>query len=223
MTQKNHWPSTHISLIHRIREPDNADAWTTFVDTYGPLMVSFCRKRGLQSADSEDAVQDAMMRVCSAIKSFEYDQSRGKFRGWLGTIVRRSIFKILEAKAKSPYGEGRGADMVAFDVAVNHRLWTDEFNAFVFRTAIDRVKELSSEKKWVAFKAVWIDDQSASDVARQMRMDEKWVYHTRYELTQRLRREITFLTDHYPALHMPPSKRKKSGSDSMQSSAQSQK
>ena len=130
MTQSPIWPSTHISLIRQIRESDNSDAWVTFVDTYGPLMVSFCRKRGLQAADSDDAVQDAMIRISTAIKNFTYDPTRGRFRGWLGTIVRRSIFKILEDKAKSPDCEAWGANM-AFDIAVNHQLWTDEFNAFV--------------------------------------------------------------------------------------------
>ena len=81
-------PATRPTLLFRIRDARDHEAWGRFIDLYAPLVYGFLRKRGLQDADSADLTQDVLRQVAAAAKSLEYDAKRGSFRGWLFTIVQ---------------------------------------------------------------------------------------------------------------------------------------
>ena len=44
------WPSTHVTLLQRLREVDRPGDWDLFVQVYGPLLYRSCRRRGLQDS-----------------------------------------------------------------------------------------------------------------------------------------------------------------------------
>src|SRR5438067_13664602 len=107
-------PPTRVSLLVRLRDPQDGAAWAQFVDLYAPLVFGYARKAGLQDADAADLSQDVLGAVAGAVQRLEYDPRRGAFRGWLFTIVRRRLSKWRRA-ARRPAtvpltpeaGEGR--------------------------------------------------------------------------------------------------------------------
>ena len=70
---------TRPSLLIRLRDVGDADAWRTFVTIYAPLVHRFGRRHGLQDADAADLTQDVLGEVCRAIRSFEYQPARDVF------------------------------------------------------------------------------------------------------------------------------------------------
>src|SRR5262245_64438036 len=51
-------PTTQLSLLARIRDVRDAQAWGEFVDIYAPLVYRLARRHGLQDADAADLAQD---------------------------------------------------------------------------------------------------------------------------------------------------------------------
>src|ERR1700722_11074396 len=84
-------PSTRVSLLVRLGDPQDEAAWSQFVDLYAPLVYGYARKQGLQDADAADLAQDVLLAVAGAVGRLEYDPERGSFRSWLFTIVRRKL------------------------------------------------------------------------------------------------------------------------------------
>src|SRR5947209_4279091 len=84
-------PSTRASLLFRLRDPRDGDAWKVFVELYTPLIYGYLHKQGLQDADAADLAQDVLVAVAGAVGRLEYDPARGAFRNWLFTIVRRKL------------------------------------------------------------------------------------------------------------------------------------
>ena len=82
-------PATRASLLVRLRNPRDEAAWNEFVNLYGPLLYGYARKQGLQDADAADLGQDVLSAVAGAIGRLAYDPSRGTFRNWLFTVLRR--------------------------------------------------------------------------------------------------------------------------------------
>lgn len=103
---------TRPSLLLRLRDARDAQAWQTFVDVYGPLVFGHCRRRGLQHPDAQDVTQKVFAQVVQAIRSFEYRPEIGRFRDWLGTVVRHEIFRFLKTRERQAQGQG-GSDFVA--------------------------------------------------------------------------------------------------------------
>src|SRR5690349_13376275 len=51
---------TPVSLLERLREPAQEQAWARFVELYTPLLFHWARHIGLQEADAADLVQDVL-------------------------------------------------------------------------------------------------------------------------------------------------------------------
>ena len=66
-------PTTRPSLLLRMRDAKDHEAWHTFVELYAPLVYRFARKRGLQDADAADLTQDVLRSVAGAMKDGKYD------------------------------------------------------------------------------------------------------------------------------------------------------
>ena len=77
------WPETSESLILRIRDPQDALAWSQFMAIYEPVVYRLSRRRGLQHADAEDLCQQVFLSVAKAIEDWEPDSRRTPFRIWL--------------------------------------------------------------------------------------------------------------------------------------------
>src|SRR5437868_6647356 len=91
-------PSTHPSLLIRIRDPEDGEAWRRFVQLYAPVVYRYARRRGFQDADAADLTQDVLRAVAGAAGNLHYDPRRGSFSGWLFVIARR---KLHDAVARS--------------------------------------------------------------------------------------------------------------------------
>src|ERR671938_2004302 len=99
-------PVTRVTLLARIRDGRDADAWREFVGIYGPVVYRFARNRGLQDADAADLMQDVLRSVARNAHRMEYDPNRGTFRGWLYTVTRNKIYNFLNGQRHRPRGTG---------------------------------------------------------------------------------------------------------------------
>ncbi len=97
---------TRPSLLARVRDVRDADAWQTFVTLYAPLVYRYVRQRGLQDADAADLTQDVMSAVARSIRTFEYRPERGRFRDWLRTIAHGSWAGSCEGDPVDPRRRG---------------------------------------------------------------------------------------------------------------------
>src|SRR5437870_9169699 len=86
-------PLTRPSLLVRIRDLGDQQAWARFVETYAPLVYGFARKHGLQEADASDVTQEVLRAI--AAHRADYDPLRGSFRGWLYTVTSRKFRDFL--------------------------------------------------------------------------------------------------------------------------------
>ena len=69
----SHPPETHPSLIVRIRDPSDREAWFEFVEVYRPVIIRLARAQRLQDADADDLAQQVLVSVAGAIERFDAD------------------------------------------------------------------------------------------------------------------------------------------------------
>src|SRR5262249_38720919 len=73
--------TTRATLLRRLRDPRDAGAWAEFFDLYAPLLESYARSQDLSHADAEEIRDQCLAVVAQRMSEFEYDRSRGAFRG----------------------------------------------------------------------------------------------------------------------------------------------
>lgn len=89
--------TTRPSLLSRVRNAGDREAWETFDEQYRELLLRYCRQRGLQEADAEDVRQIVMMGLARSLRSFEYRPELGRFRTYLGRVVRNAIAQYVSS------------------------------------------------------------------------------------------------------------------------------
>ena len=88
-------PETRASLLIRLKDRADQTAWTEFVEIYQPVIRRLALRRGMQTADAEDVTQQVLLAISKAIRRWEVDPQRGKFRTWLHRVAHNAILNTL--------------------------------------------------------------------------------------------------------------------------------
>lgn len=174
-----------------MRDSGDTSAWTTFVEVYSPLLYGFCRMKGLQASDAADVTQETLMRVARAIKSFEYDRTKGMFRDWLATIVYNELRRYTSrttVETEENMEQAILTDGQSFE-------WSEHFQKHLFDTALMRCRSRFTKDTWCLFERSWLDKCSAEEVAKEFGVGVEKVYVARSRVLKRLKLEVAMLVD----------------------------
>lgn len=191
-------PLTRPSLLVRLRDPRDQEAWRTFLDLYGPVIYRFGRKSGLQDADAADLTQAVFQAVSGSIGRLDYDPARGTFRGWLLGVVRRQLGKWRERNQRQPQGSGDTAAMHRLaeqPAPADDDLWEQEYQRQRFLWAAQRVRGQVPEAAWRAFWQTTVEGRSAADVAREQGLSLGALYTAKSRVLAQIKKEVQALAE----------------------------
>ena len=186
-------PPTRASLLLRLRDARDRDAWAEFVRVYASLIYGFARSRGLQDADAADLMQDVLSSVAGAVGRLDYDPSRGSFRSWLYTITRNKLNTFLDRQRRQVRGTGdTGAHewLEAQASPEDEGLWDQEYERRLFDWAAERVRAGTGPSVWQAFWQTAVEGKSPRDVARALGMSVGAVYVAKSRTLAQIREQI---------------------------------
>jgi RNA polymerase sigma-70 factor (ECF subfamily) len=190
-------PITRPSLLVRIRDRTNHEAWRQFVELYGPLVYHFGRKRGLQDADAADLVQIVFQAIASQIDELEYDPRRGTFRGWLYAVVRNQMSKLLARNRRAiEHAEGGGDRLQEVaDQDTDEQLWQKEYELRLFRWGIEQIQNEFEPTSWQAFWLTAVEGRSAKEAGEALGMSVGAIYTAKSRVLSRLKSVVAELKE----------------------------
>ena len=189
-------PVTRVTLLARIRDGQDAEAWREFVQLYGPVVYRFARNRGLQDADAADLMQDVMRSVARNAHRMEYDPKKGTFRGWLYTVTRNKIYNFLSSQKNRPRGTGDTDAQERLDATPAREDegpdadWEKEYQRRLSARAMELVKGEFQPHTWAAFWQTAVDGRAAAEVGAGLKMSPGAVYVAKSRVLARLRDEV---------------------------------
>ena len=189
-------PETRLSLLVRLRDVGDRQAWTEFVDLYAPLVYRLGRRCGLQDADAADLTQEALSVAAAALPRFRYDAERGSFRGWLLAVARHLVGRLQRVRHKQPSGSGDPAVQSLLDqqpAPDESEQWEREYRQRLFECAAERVRGHFRSNTWDAFWRTAVGGEEADDVAASLGMSVGAVYIARTRVLARVREAVRLL------------------------------
>ena len=196
---------TSLSLLDRLRDPEQPAAWQQLLDIYTRLMHNWLRKANLQQSDSDDLVQEVLAVVVRKVPEFRHDGQTGSFRAWLRAITTNRLRDFWRAR---PSGTAQaGPDELArmlTELEDPHsglsRLWDEEHDRYVLDRLMERIEPEFKATTWAAFRGHVIEGRPVDDVARELGVSPNVVFIAKSRVLQRLRDEARGLVDDHPSL-----------------------
>ena len=187
-------PATRASLLVRLRDPNDGEAWREFFQVYSSVVYGFARRRGLQDADAADLMQDVLRRVAAAAGKLDHAPRKGTFRGRLFTVTRNRLYDFLNHKQKHEQAAGGSDAQLRLDEQPaadgSDAQWDQEYQRGIMRWAMERVRGEFQEKTWQAFLLTAIEGKAPPDVAEQLQMSPGSVYVAKSRVLARLKTEV---------------------------------
>lgn len=167
-------PTTRASLLLRLRDPKDHEAWLEFVALYEPAAYRLLRQHGLQDADAREVMQELLMAVSRSIDRWNPDKDRGSFRAWLRRVARNLVINWLRQPERRTQAVG-GSDLQAMlerlpEASSETVEFDHELRRALFRRAADRVRTEVQELTWRAFWETAVVGQSAAEAAKKLGM-----------------------------------------------------
>ena len=194
-------PETRPSLILRVRDPNDADAWNQFATLYRPVILRLARRKGIQAADAEDLAQQVLLSVAGAIERWQPDQQRARFRTWLQTIVRNAILNAVQRRSPDQ-AAGGDSDSERFEIDQNTRTddeetLRDEYRRELFQQAAQQIHAEFAKDTWDSFWKTAVQGIDIDSLSSQTGRTRGSIYASRSRIMKRLREAIEELEQQY--------------------------
>ena len=189
------FPETRASLILRIADRGDNQAWGEFVRLYQPAIYQLACRRGLQHADAEELAQEAMLAVSRAVQMWTPDPRRGKFRSWLARVTQNLWINFRSRRKYRVWGTGNPEvhsllDGIGDSNAALSQIFELEYRRAIFRIAAKQVQTEVNETTWQAFWLSTMDELPMAEVANRLNISVGAVYIARNRVVARLRAEV---------------------------------
>lgn len=189
--------TTRASLLLRIRDRADADAWTVFDRIYRPMLTRFAMHMGLGRDDADDVVQLSLNAVADHIGSFDYNPERGRFKAWLRTLVQNKVRNVLRVRRPLETESGTLSLLPSTEESPDEsfeRLWRQEHLWHCLREVQAEVEETT----YRAFEGYVLHQRPAEDVARELGLSVNHVYTIKWRLTDRVAAKMKALVNCEP-------------------------
>ncbi len=165
------------------------DGWAAFVDHYGPRVFSWCRSKGLQSADANDVLQNVLVRLHTSMSKSPWDPQKGLLRIWLKTVTLNALIDYVQRRRM----ETHAPDWLDALAEGNEQLADELADEEERRVAQAETQLRVGPKKWQVFHLRVYESQTGEQVAKQLGLSVGTVYNYFGEVSRVLAEEMARL------------------------------
>jgi RNA polymerase sigma factor (sigma-70 family) len=185
-------PTTRASLLLRLSDSEDHEAWVEFVTLYEPVIYRILRQHGLQDADARDVMQELLVAVSRSVERWNPTKECGTFRGWLRRVARNLVINWLEQRGRRVVATGGSNLQAMLDILpaadVPDTVEFDrELRRALFHRAAEQVQGEVHQETWQAFWETAVAQTSPADTARKLGMTVGAVRVAKCRVMARLR------------------------------------
>jgi RNA polymerase sigma factor (sigma-70 family) len=184
--------TTNPTLLNRLCDWRDHEAWFDFVARYDPVIRLSCRRYGLDAETKEEICQRVWIDLVRRMRTFRYDPGQ-TFRGWLRRLCqsraidllrkknRDAVLSIEDQPVESLWQEAAGDLDGEEDVAAERPLPLHQADEIQ-----NAVRRRVGERTWRVFWNVVVLEQSV----REASATEGMSYYAAFAAQKRVRRML---------------------------------
>jgi RNA polymerase sigma-70 factor (ECF subfamily) len=182
---------TRATLLERLHEGSDPLAWEEFYQRYWPLIYAFAKRRDCSDHTAEEIVQEVMLTVFEQRDVFQYDPARGRFRNWLGVLVRNKVVQHRRMPSQRVRAAGGGADALPIEPQADDpgqdEAWEAAFEEALLLVLLDVLRREMRPQAYQAFELLTLGELTGAQVAKYTGLSPTGVYRAQKRALKRLR------------------------------------
>ena len=182
---------TQATLLERLHEGSDTQAWDEFFQRYWHLIYAYARRCNCSEHTSEEVVQDVMLKVFEQKDFFHYDPALGRFRDWLGTVVRNRVAELRRKPSERIRAVGGDSNIDCIEPqsvdAEPDDLWENAFEEALLLVLLDVVRREMNPRAYLAFELFTLHEMPGAKVAKHTGLTRNGVYRASKRALQRLK------------------------------------
>ena len=165
---------------------------TAWCGIYGPLVVRWGRRCGLQESDAFDVGQEVLIGVSQSLVRFEHrgDRAPGSFRAWLWSITKHKVADLHRRHCGKESGGGGTEALQTILALPDESPETSEDIADLHLRALEELRLSFGETTWTAFWRVAVEGDQAKDVAEDLGVSVWAIYKAKTRILAKLKQEF---------------------------------
>ena len=183
---------TRYTLIEKVREQGDQDAWELFTQTYQGYISAVLLKVGILAKDVGDIRQDILLKLWQELPKLDFQPNKGKFRTWLYTVVKNKAYTFMSKrgaeKKRVELYFSQNENGVEGREALNH-LMDHEWKSYVTNLAFSRIEGAFQEQSIEIFRKS-MKGASVHDLSEQYGLKNNTIHRIKSRVKERLILEV---------------------------------
>lgn len=181
--------TTRASLLIRIKDPRDTEAWAQFHDLYAPLIYRYARGRWLGREDAEDVRSKCYEAIVRQIKTFDYEKAKGGFKAWLRTMVDRRVIDLFRKKREQRADSGALRQLESNQPSPEE-IWEKQWRNQHLKYCVEQLRSEVSQRTFEAFSMIVIEGRPVAEVCDELGPTPNQIYKAKARMLRRVRKKM---------------------------------
>ena len=185
---------TSLTLMMRVQQdPADPAAWNEFVRKYQPMIRSWCLKWGAQPSDADDIAQQVLIKLMTAMKSYQHDTS-ASFRAWLKMVTHNAWIDFVRRPSTRQAPDWLSQIADSDDALADLEQQMEQaFERELLELAMKRVEPRVKPSTWEAFRLTSLEHLSGAEAANRLGTPVSSVFVSKHRVLKLLQEEVRLL------------------------------
>ena len=154
---------TRQTLLERLSDRYDENAWSEFIENYRPYIYVVIRRMDIDETDTEDLVQQVLIKLWDKLPEFAYDSNR-RFRSYVATICRNKVHDFIRQRTAEVSRDKQKAeeDELRFRVSDLDDIVQKEWELFVSNLALQNIRQSLKQQSVDSFERIMNGEDAAS-------------------------------------------------------------
>ena len=184
---------TRATLLEKIRDKHDDEAWEEFVYYYEKFIYVICRSMNLNHHDTEEVVQKVLLLSWNKLPEFKYDGKK-KFRGWLCQMTKYTVkdfYKSVKCynNKKNNIAINNESQNIISSLPEIEKIAEKEWETYIASLAFMNIKTNFSDKVINIFEKL-LEGGTPSSIAKEMQIPPNTISVYKKRVSATLRDEI---------------------------------
>ena len=181
--------TTRKTLLHRVKDRDDREAWQQFFELYAPLLEGYARAQGLARADAEEVRDQCLEVLARRLPDFEYERAKGSFQSWLHAIARGKVVDLLRTK-RVRAGETTELSALPDPDPAPDETWERQWRAEHLRYGLREARQSEPHEIYRVFELLLVEELPVPEVCVRTGLNRNQVYKAKARILRRVRETL---------------------------------